>query len=255
MGKSNAKTWEEIVFEHRNRDYGAYALRFQYPRYLTVSALIVILLFLTVMLGLNIFGVKKERAHHIKKVLIMNYNELSEPPPIEKTYVPPPPKQVVMSQEKVEKIVPPKVIEEEIEEPEEEIIEEEAKEVMDPTDRFEESDNSEGIETETETPPEPFFDINPAFPSGGGSFMDWLDKNLRYPVAAKRMGIEGTVIVEFLVDENGKISEVAIFESLHRLCDREAIRLVKIMPLWMPGMKNGVKIRGKHILEIPFVIK
>ena len=255
MGKSNIKTWEEIFFEHGNRDYGAYALRFQYPRYLTVSALIVILLFLTVMFGLNISRDKKEKAHYIKKILIMNYNELSEPPPIEKTYVPPPLKQAVMKQEKIEKIVPPVVIQEEIVEPEEEIIEEEAKEVIDSTDSLEESDNSEGVETETEAPPEPFFDINPAFPGGGGSLMDWLDKNLRYPAAAKRMGIEGTVIVEFLVDENGKISEVAIFESLHRLCDREAIRLVKIMPLWIPGIKNGIKIRGKHVLEIPFIIK
>jgi protein TonB len=256
MDKLDINSWEEVFFEHRNREYGAYPLRYNYPYYLTVSALIVISLFLTIMIGLNKWRSKKEQVHIIREVRVINYNELSEPPPIEKIYVPP--KRVVAKQAKVEKYVPPVVIQEKIEEPEEIITVEEVKEVINPTDSTVDSDSdesTEGFETGTEAPLEPIFDINPGFPGGRGSLMDWLAKNLKYPIAAKRMGIEGKVVVEFLVDENGKISEVTTIESLHRLCDREAIRLVKLMPVWIPGVKNGIIIRGRHTLEIPFVIK
>jgi protein TonB len=163
---------------------------------------------------------------------------------------------VAVKKPEIDKYEAPLVVQEEIEEPEEVVIEEEVEEVINVVEDVEDSEDIESSEgVETDVPAEPDFDINPGFPGGGGSFMDWLERNLKYPAAAKRMGIEGTVIVEFTVDENGKISDAAIFESLHRLCDREALRLIKIMPVWVPGIKNGIKVRGKHTLEIPFVIK
>jgi protein TonB len=254
MEKSNIQSWEELVFEHRNKDYGAFYLRYNYPRYLTISALVVIAIFLTFMIGLHNSRNGKKQKYEFKKVNILNYKELSSPPPIEKTSAPQ--KKVAVKKQEVEKYEAPVVVKEEIEEPEEVVIVEEIQEVITPVESTEESDDTESSEGfETDVPSEPVFDINPRFPGGGGSFLDWLDQNLRYPVAAKRMGIEGKVIVEFIIDENGRISDVSIYESLHRLCDREAIRLVKIMPVWIPGVKNGVKIRGKHTLEIPFVIK
>lgn len=254
MEKSKIKNWEELVFEHRNKEYGAYVLRRNHPRYVTVAALLVISLFLTVMFGLNSLGNGKNQKYEFKKVNILNYKELLSPPPIERTPVPN--KQVVAKQLEVEKYVAPVITQEEIKEPEETVIVEEVKETVTIAESFEDSDETESFEgVQTDAPAEPVFDIDPEYPGGGGAFMDWLERNLRYPAAAKRMGIEGKVIVEFIVDKNGKISDVSIYESLHRLCDREAIRLVKIMPVWMPGIKNGVKIRGKHTLEIPFVIK
>jgi periplasmic protein TonB len=72
---------------------------------------------------------------------------------------------------------------------------------------------------------------------------------------AVRMGIEGKVVVAFMVDENGKISDATIIESLHKLCDQEAIRLVKSMPAWTPGEKNGVKTTQKYTLPIHFVLQ
>lgn len=259
MDKLN-NTWEEIVFEHRNKDYGAYVLRYNYPRYLTISALIVISIFLIFMAGMNKSESNNKQEHKFKKVTVVGYTELSAPPPIEKIYVPPkktppkkppkePPKKVVVQQPKVEKYVVPIVTQEEIEEPEEMITVAEAKEIIDSTDN-----SDENTETVVAAQSEPAFDINPGFPGGRMSFKDWLKKHLKYPAAAKRMGIEGNVIVGFLVDKNGKISEVSIIESLHRLCDREAMRVVKLMPAWIPGVKKGKIIGGKHTLEIPFVI-
>ena len=252
MIKSNQDNWEEIVFENRNRAYGAYLLRHNYPVYLSVSALSVILLFLIIVIGLNIKKEKKAQAYNLKYVQITDYNELSAPPPVKKKYVPP--KKAAVKPPEVKKYIPPIVTPEKIIEPEEFVTVEKIKEITPIVESVEETESteSEGVE---DGPPAPFFDINPSFRGGGITFEDWLAQNLRYPVAAKRMGIEGTVIVEFTVDEHGNVSEATILESLHRLCDREALRLVKIMPPWAPGIRNGRRTGGRHVVEIPFILK
>lgn len=254
MKKSNINTWEEIIFERRNKDYGAYLLRYNYSRRLTASALAVITIFLLCLLVVNIFSDNKKKDHKTREILIINYNELTEPPSIERSYVPL--KQVAVKQPEAEKHVKPEVVKEEIAEPEITEEEDEIKEVVNPVESYEyteDTENPEGIETDG--PVEPVFDINPQFPGGSGSFYYWIEQNLRYPAAAKRMGIEGKVIVGFMIDENGRIYDVTILKSLHRLCDLEAMRLVRIMPLWVPGIKQGMKIRGRHSVEIPFIIK
>lgn len=253
MKKSNQDNWEEIVFENRNRAYGAYLLRHNYPVYLTVSALFVILLFLITVIGLNIKKEKKAPAYNIKQVLITDYNELSAPPPVKKKYVPP--KKAAVKPPEAKKYIPPVVTPEKIIEPEEIVTVEEIRETIPVAEPADETEGTESEGDESDGPPEPFFDVDPSFRGGGITFEDWLAQNLRYPVAAKRMGIEGTVIVEFTVDEYGNVSDPTILESLHRLCDREALRLVGIMPPWFPGIRNGRRTGGRHVIEIPFILK
>lgn len=252
--ESEQKNWDEIIFEQRNKRYGAYVLRGIYNRYLTIAALTVIMVFLIFMVILNYSSINKKQTHTTREIRIINYNELTEPPSIERAYAPP--KKVAVKQPEVEKYVEPEVVKEEIVEPEITEKVEEIKEVDNPVESSEHTDdteNSEGIGTDG--PVESAFDVNPGFPGGSGSLYDWIAQNLRYPVAAKRMGIEGTVIVEFTVDEHGNVSEATILESLHRLCDREALRLVKIMPPWAPGIRNGRRTGGRHVVEIPFILK
>jgi protein TonB len=261
MSKSQHVCWEETVFEHRNKEYGAFLLRFQYPYHLTVSALIVIALFVSVMTGFQIIRDKKEAARQTKKVRIINYSELSAPPPIEKVYIPPPPEpeveEKVVVKAKVEKYVAPVVVEEEVVEPEEEMMTmEEVKQDLASTDNTIEA--SDGDDTIVALPvyqePVEISDVsrNPEFPGGLPALNAWLESNIKYPSAAKRMGIEGKVVVAFTVDENGKVSDMSIVESLHRLCDREAIRLVKAMPDWIPGERNGIKSCVECSITVPF---
>lgn len=263
MAKSNNVCWEETVFEHRNREYGAYLLRYSYPFYLTVSALTVIVLFLSAMIGMQISKGKKAQVREIKTVRVINYNELSAPPPIEKVYVPPPETKVVVEKVKVEKYVAPVVVEEEVEEPEEMMTIEEVKENLASTDNTIEA--SDGVEAdvivlpalsfEEEIEVEPVFTgKRPEFPGGEEGLSRWLKGNLKYPEVARRMGVEGNVIVEFIIGEDGKTSDVRVLESLHRLCDNEAIRLVESMPAWSPAEENGVKIPLKFTLTVPFVL-
>jgi periplasmic protein TonB len=243
--------WEETVFEHRNKAYGAFRLRYDYPFHVTLSALVVILFFLGGMIGLSISDGKKEQVVAIRKTRVIDYSELSPPPPIEKIVVPP--KEVVVQKAKVEKYVAPVVTKEEVVEPEEMITMEEVKLIT-----FSEND-TESAEGETVVTAEPVEVIppgsrSPEFPGGEEALMTWLKDHLEYPAVARRMGIEGKVVVTFTVDENGEISDAVVKESLHRLCDTEAIRLVTSMPAWTPGERNGAKTRLKYTLSVPFVL-
>jgi len=262
MNKSHFGSWEETVFEYRNRAYGAYLLRYNYPFRLTASALIVILLFLAGMIGLKISKDQKERMRQTPKVRIVNYSELSAPPPIEKIYVPPPPEpepeEVVVQKVKVEKYVAPVVVQEEVAEPEEMMTMEEVKQDLASTDNTIEASDGEDIDMEVAPVTQVVVsDVtrNPEFPGGKNAMNAWLAGHLKYPAAAKRMGIEGNVVVAFVVDANGKISETSIVESLHRLCDREAIRLVESMPDWIPGERNGKKSSVECSITVPFDLK
>lgn len=262
MKKSQIGSWEEVVFEFRNKAYGAYPLRYNYPFRLTASAMIVILIFLTVMIVLKVSKDHKEQSRQTRKVRVINYSELSAPPPIEKIYIPPPPEpepeEVVVQKVKVEKYVAPVVVQEEVAEPEEMMTMEEVKENLASTDNTIEASDGEDIIVEAIPVAQVVIsDVtrNPEFPGGRDAMVKWLAKHLKYPSAAKRMGIEGEVVVAFVVDEKGKISETSIVESLHRLCDREAIRLVKSMPDWIPGERSGKKSSVECSITVAFDLK
>jgi len=257
MGKS-ISCWDDLVFENRRKDYGAYLLRHNYPYCLAASALIVVFISLAGMVGPRIFGDKKSQGQEIKKVRVINYNELTAPPPIEKIYIPP--KQVVQ-QAKVEKYVAPIVTQEEVDESEEMMtMEEVSQNIESAGDAVGDFEAVETVVVEAPVPPVEEVEAPdptsrpPEFPGGNEVLAKWLSEHLKYPPVAQRMGIEGKVVVEFFVDENGKISDARVKESLHRLCDNEALRLVKSMPDWIPGEKNGVKNRQKYTLPVPFVL-
>jgi protein TonB len=259
MVESKNRSWEETVFEFRNKAYGAYLLRYNYPFRLTASALIVILAFVSVMVGLKISREQKEAQRQTRKVRVVNYSELSAPPPIEKIYVPPPPEpepeEVVVQKVKVEKYVAPVVVQEEVAEPEEMMTMEEVKQDLASTDNTIEASDGEDIVLETVPVAQVVVSdvtLNPEFPGGRDAMNAWLASHLKYPKAAKRMGIEGNVVVAFTVDEGGKIMGGYIVESLHRLCDREAIRLVESMPDWTPGERNGRKSSVECSITVPF---
>jgi periplasmic protein TonB len=255
--------WDEIIFENRNRDYGAYILRYNYPRNLTVSTLIVIVIFLSSMLCTQLFK-GKHQPDASKKVTVINYSQLAPPPPIEKTYVPP--KTIKVAQEKIQKYVAPKVIKEEVKEEEEMPTIEEVQKNIDTPTMDAEVQGSGNAQVEVVSPPhveeivqvkppEPDPTIKqPEFPGGDKALAKWLESHMKYPAVATRMGIQGVVIVEFTVDIKGHIYDASVVQSLHRLCDAEALRLVTTMPVWLPGESSGKKVTAKRKLPIPFTL-
>lgn len=92
----------------------------------------------------------------------------------------------------------------------------------------------------------------PCFPGGTGKMMSFIDKTLVYPKAAQENGIHGKVIVGFVVNKDGSLSDIKVKWSVDPSIDDEAVRIVKSMPQWIPGTQNGVPVRVRCNVSITF---
>lgn len=95
-------------------------------------------------------------------------------------------------------------------------------------------------------------DENAEFPGGMRALSLWLGENISYPKAAKNNNVQGKVIVKFVIEKNGAIGQVSIFKGVDKDLDQEAMRLVKSMPRWKPGKKDGENVRCWFNLPINF---
>ncbi len=95
-------------------------------------------------------------------------------------------------------------------------------------------------------------DEMPSFPGGLEELYKWIDSNVQYPAAAWENGIEGRVIVKFIVEKDGSLSDSTVIHSVHPMVDREALRLVGQMPKWNPGKRAGIPVRVRYCLPIKF---
>lgn len=94
----------------------------------------------------------------------------------------------------------------------------------------------------------------PQFPGGAVAFMKWLTKNLSYPQAAADKKIEGKVVAEFIVNEDGSVSNLKLVKTINPLCDNEALRVLRMMPQWKAGIQNGKPCRTKVAIPIVFAL-
>lgn len=93
----------------------------------------------------------------------------------------------------------------------------------------------------------------PEFPGGGSAFIQWLTRQLRYPPLAQSQRIQGRVVVSFIVNKDGSIADVKLEKSINALLDREALRVIRMMPRWKPGVHNNQPCRT--MVAVPVVFK
>jgi protein TonB len=92
-----------------------------------------------------------------------------------------------------------------------------------------------------------------AMPNGGmPAFYKYLVDNMRYPAQARRLGVEGKVTLSFVVDKNGKISEVTVLRGIGSGCDEEAVRVMQNAPSWKPGKQRGKAVKQRCIMPLSF---
>lgn len=169
-----------------------------------------------------------------------DFEDMLEIPPTEQ---PPPP--------------PPKIQQPEIiEVPDEEEIEEEIEVDLD-VEITEETVIEEIIieEAPEEEVADDIFTIvedQPEFPGGMAAFYSYVQKNMKYPTTARRMGIEGRVYVSFVVDQSGNIGQVELTRGIGAGCDEEAMRVIKESPKWKAGKQRGQAVRVRMVLPITF---
>ena len=170
-----------------------------------------------------------------EEIIPITEQKLKPPPP-------PPPKQVTQI----------KIVEDDVEVEDDLDIDVEAddetvvEEYIPPSDDDEEVDEAE-IFTVVES--------MPSFPGGMGELMKFLGNNINYPTLAKESGIQGRVFINFVVEPNGKISNVKVLRGIGGGCDEEAVRVVKSMPKWSPGKQRGKPVRVSYNLPVKFTLQ
>ena len=95
----------------------------------------------------------------------------------------------------------------------------------------------------------------PSFPGGDAALMKFLSEHIKYPVVAEENGIQGRVIATFVVERDGSISDVKVIKSVDPSLDKEAIRVLKSMPKWIPGKQNGSAVRVKYTVPVTFKLQ
>jgi protein TonB len=98
-------------------------------------------------------------------------------------------------------------------------------------------------------------DEMPVFPGGNGALLEYLATHVKYPVVAQENGVQGRVIVSFVVECDGSIADVRVERSVDPSLDREAIRVVSSMPRWSPGKLNGYIVRVKYSVPVAFKLQ
>jgi periplasmic protein TonB len=97
-----------------------------------------------------------------------------------------------------------------------------------------------------------FVQHKPEFPGGDKALFKYIEDNINYPKEAKNKGIEGTVVVKFVVKKDGSLTKVEIARGIGGGCDEETVRLINAMPKWIPGKNNGKEVNVAYTLPVKF---
>ena len=280
----SSKEWTDLVFEGKNKEFGAYTLRKDSPKRHTAAVVIVlsVLAALVVVLILAINGVfeaKEEIADAQGDMAAVDISqaedEVDEDEMVQEipdNLPEPEPEEVQQEDETTatQQLTELKIVEEV----------EKDKEMRDQDDILQDTrtlgnTDKEGledlskqtvIEQLVEKKPEPevtkpkdegpvsmaMVEQKPMFPGGDAEMMKWLGSNINYPPQAAEEGVSGKVTVQFVVEKDGSISGVKVVRGKHPALDAEAVRVVKKMPKWTPGRNNGAPVRVTYMLPVTF---
>jgi protein TonB len=95
-------------------------------------------------------------------------------------------------------------------------------------------------------------EVKPEFPNGHEGLAKYLSENIKYPKKALKNGITGKVFVQFVIDKSGKVTNVVAVRGVEKSLDKEAVRVIKAMPKWKPGKKDGQPVNVKYTIPINF---
>ncbi len=251
----------DIVFEGRNQEYGAYQIRREYTK---LVALIVggMLVFSVAALGLKMFlDMKGNEIAAADAKLDMTQIDLT--PPVDKSEPPPPPPPPPPPVMETVKFVPPVIKDDAVEDepppPQEKLTDTQVSTTTQEGSGDEVVVPSDAGNGPVEEKVEIFTVVEemPGFPGGMGELMKYIQKNIQYPQVEKEADVSGTCYVKFVVEPNGAISNVEVAKGVKGGpgLDKEALRVVKSMPSWTIGKQNGRPVRVLMNLPIKFQLK
>lgn len=263
-----SQEWCDLIFEGRNKDYGAYKMRARAARRLNFSVVLVIVI---AAVGFSIPRLITMVTPEKKEVMteVTTLSQLEEPEvkqeEVQKVQPVAPPPPALKSSIKFTAPVIKKdeeVADEDQMKSQEELTE--SKVTISIAD-VQGTDEEGGVLVEdlkqvvTEAPvEEEVFDMveqAPQFPGGPAELMAWLGKNIRYPVIAQENGIQGRVICQFVVGSDGSVRDIKVMRGVDPSLDKEAIRVIQSMPKWIPGRQNGKAVSVRYTLPVTFKLQ
>jgi len=259
-----SRNWTEIVFKDKNKSYGAYFLRNIYNDTLTRAAIFSIAFFILAIGIPKIVEWISGRMDNSEKVKVIEVTNLMAPPPIDKNEPPPPPPppEPPPPLKTTIKYVAPVIVEDEkvVDEPPPTVEELKDVEVGTKTQEGDPEGQEAGLQdAPVEAAPAVFTIVEqmPTFPGGEGELVKYLQKNINYPAMERENNIVGTVFLTFVVDPEGKISDIKVLRGVSGgpNLEKEAIRVIKSMPTWKPGKQNGKAVSVQFNLPVRFSLK
>lgn len=246
----------EIVFSNRNKEYGAYAMRNSYKKFLNRSVLIGVAILLVIVLIPFFIWKQSANANEEKTVtaemmdMATDKKEEAPPPP------PPPPEQVMEQKAKFTAPVVTSDTSEVVDINQDDLNKTTVNTNVNTNEEIviDEGGGENIIEEVIETPIFTVVEEMPTFPGGDEARIKFLTENIKYPQMAKESGIQGTVFVTFVIDEKGRVADVKILRGIGGNCDEEAIRVVKMMPPWNAGKQSGKPVRVQFNMPIKFTL-
>ena len=269
MSKINltSNEWNNLVFEGRNKKYGAYDMR-KNSNNRHIKALIIILSLALLAFFLpkliKTFVPEREKEKMTEVTELSTLKQVETPPeevkPIEELLPPPPPLKSTI------KFTAPvikkdhEVAEEKEMKDQKEVIKSDLQVSIDDVVGTDEKDGKDIAELKEviQAPVVPkdstFVTVEqmPQYPGGEAEMRKYIAKTLKYPRIPEENGIEGRVTVRFVVSKTGDVGNVEVYKGVDQYLDKEAIRVIASMPKWIPGKQNGVAVNVYYIVPIVF---
>lgn len=277
----SSREWCDLVFEGKNKDFGAYVIRTEST--MRHNKAVLWTLIGTIIFSLLVFGyVKVSRYIEEKRIaewadqveVIIDMSQEAEEPE---------PEQQVLEQEKPEvlqdvlnsiKVTELQIVEDNEVNREDEILSQDEIEQtnrafgqtnvdngQDDRTQFQTAVDEVVVEKKEENPKEVKEEIHtlveqmPQFPGGDAALMKYLSSHINYPPMAAENNVQGKVILQFVVEKDGRVGEVKIARSVDKDLDKEAIRVVKSLPKFTPGRQNGYPVRVWYTLPVNFKLQ
>ena len=268
--------WVDLVFADKNKAYGAYKLRMGTSGR-NIKALTILVVAALLIGGFLVYKIQKQKADEAAQARLeaLQLSKLQEQAKKrEKKDVVKPkvePKKEIPVARQTQKFTAPVIKKDELVKEENQVKQMDqldakvavgTENVKGTTDRTVEAVRNDIAVGTPPPPPAPkpevsnkVFDVveqMPSYPGGTSALMSYLHSSIKYPVVAQENGVQGRVIVGFVVERDGSITDVNILKSVDPSLDREAARVVRSMPRWTPGKQNGQAVRVKYNVPVTF---
>ena len=279
----SSREWCDLVFEGKNKDFGAYVIRTDSPKRHNKAVLWTIIG--AIIFGLLAFGFVKANQYleerrlaaqgEQEEVLIDMSQDAEEPEPENERVEQPKPEVLPEEVLKSVKVTELQIVEDDKVKKEDEIKTQD--ELKETETAFGQKDNEKGtedrnvtrtlkeevvVEKKEEKPKEEkkeeiFRSVEqmPQFPGGEAALMKYLQSHINYPPMAAENNIQGRVVVQFVVDKTGKVGEVKVVRSVDKDLDKEAVRVCKSLPKFTPGRQNGQAVSVWYTLPVTFKLQ